>query len=124
MGSIDVVRHKIEVLRRHCEDAGRDPGEVAVTHLSPTLVGADRGDLRDRIDRLRPARLDPAAFAARSNAGTVEDQIGRLHELAEAGVDEVIVSLPDLGLELGATDGPAAMADAVDRFAPVIAAFR
>ena len=128
MGPIDVVRHKVEVLRRHCEDAGRDPGEVAVTHLSPTLVGTDRADLRARIDRLRPARLDPASFAARANAGTVEDQIGRLHELAAAGVGEVIVSLPDLGLALGAEKGPHgdpnAPADAVARFAPVIAAFR
>ena len=101
MGPVDVVRRKVEVLHRHCEDAGRDPAEVAVTHLAPTLVGTDRADLRPRIDALRPARLDPSTFAARTNAGTVDDQIGRLHELADAGVDEVIVSLPDLGLDPG-----------------------
>ena len=65
----------------------------------------------------RPASI-PAAFAARTNAGTVDDQIGRLHELADAGVDEVIVSLPDLGIDL---DHPAG---AVRRFGDVIAAFR
>ncbi len=118
MGDIDVVRRKVDVLRRHCDEAGRDRRDVAVTHLAPTLVGSDRADLRDRITRLRPARLDPAAFAARSNAGTIDDQVGRLHELAAAGVDEVIVSLPDLGLE---PEDPAA---AVDRFADVIAGFR
>ncbi|MGZ7014776.1 MAG: TIGR03560 family F420-dependent LLM class oxidoreductase, partial [Acidimicrobiales bacterium] len=101
MGGIDVMRRKVEVLHRHCDEAGRDRTEVAVTHLAPTLVGDDRADVRQRIDRLRPPRLDPAAFAARTNAGTVDDQVGRLHELAGAGVDEVIVSLPDLGLEPG-----------------------
>jgi alkanesulfonate monooxygenase SsuD/methylene tetrahydromethanopterin reductase-like flavin-dependent oxidoreductase (luciferase family) len=118
MGDIDVVRHKVEVLRRHCDEADRDPTEVAVTHLAPTLVGADRADLTTTIDRLRPARLDAAAFAARTNAGTVADQVGRLHELAAAGVDEVIVSLPDLGLD---PDDPAG---AVVRFGEVIEAFR
>ncbi|MGZ4695673.1 MAG: LLM class flavin-dependent oxidoreductase, partial [Acidimicrobiales bacterium] len=118
MGGIDVMRRKVEVLHRHCDEAGRDRTEVAVTHLAPTLVGDDRADVRQRIDRLRPPRLDPAAFAARTNAGTVDDQVGRLHELAGAGVDEVIVSLPDLGLEPG---DPAA---AVERFGAAIAAFR
>jgi hypothetical protein len=48
------------------------------------------------------------------NAGTVEDQVDRVGELAAAGVTEVIVSLPDLGHD-GTTP--------VDRWAPVIAAF-
>ena len=118
MGDIETVRHKVEVLHRHCDELGRDRDEVAVTHLAPTLVGADRADLRDLVDRLRPPRLDPGAFAARANAGTVDDQIGRLHELADAGVDEVIVSLPDLGID------PEHPAGAVRRFGDVIAAFR
>lgn len=29
--SPEVVRHKLEVLRRHCEDVGRDPAEIQVT---------------------------------------------------------------------------------------------
>jgi alkanesulfonate monooxygenase SsuD/methylene tetrahydromethanopterin reductase-like flavin-dependent oxidoreductase (luciferase family) len=31
MGTVDVMRHKIEVLRRHCEDVGRDPAEIEFT---------------------------------------------------------------------------------------------
>ncbi|HLO35249.1 MAG TPA: LLM class flavin-dependent oxidoreductase [Candidatus Deferrimicrobium sp.] len=31
MGSVEVMRHKIEVLRRHCEDVGRDPAEITFT---------------------------------------------------------------------------------------------
>jgi alkanesulfonate monooxygenase SsuD/methylene tetrahydromethanopterin reductase-like flavin-dependent oxidoreductase (luciferase family)/predicted kinase len=117
MGSADVVRHKVEVLRRHCDDLGRDPSEVRVTHLAPTLIGADRAELRDLVERLRPPRLDPPAFAAATNAGTIDDQIGRLRELADAGVDDAIVSLPDLGLD------PDAPAEAVERLAALVAAF-
>ena len=63
--------------------------------------------------RLRPRAVDPARYAASVHAGTVADQIGRFRELAEAGVSEIVVRLPDL-LD------PAP----VDRFAAIIAAFR
>jgi F420-dependent oxidoreductase-like protein len=66
-GGPDVVRHKVEVLRKHCEDEGRDPSSVAVTHLS--TAGADL---------------------------SLDDHVGRYRQLAEAGVKKAIVSLPDL----------------------------
>ncbi len=31
MGTVDFLRHKIEVLRQHCSDVGRDPGEITFT---------------------------------------------------------------------------------------------
>ena len=31
MGPVDVMRHKIEVLRQHCDDVGRDPAEIEFT---------------------------------------------------------------------------------------------
>jgi alkanesulfonate monooxygenase SsuD/methylene tetrahydromethanopterin reductase-like flavin-dependent oxidoreductase (luciferase family) len=31
MGTADVMRHKIEVLRRHCEEVGRDPSTIEFT---------------------------------------------------------------------------------------------
>ncbi len=31
MGTVEFVAHKVEVLRRHCEEAGRDPGEIEFT---------------------------------------------------------------------------------------------
>jgi alkanesulfonate monooxygenase SsuD/methylene tetrahydromethanopterin reductase-like flavin-dependent oxidoreductase (luciferase family) len=69
---------------------------VELTHLSTTLVGKDHADLDQLIRRLRPRNLNPAKYAAAVNAGTVDDQIGRFRELSEAGVAEVMISLPDL----------------------------
>ena len=93
-GDAATVRHKIDVLHRHCADVDRDPAEVTVTNLTRAqVIGA--GDER------------PAEFA-----GTLEEQIGRYRTFAEAGVQTAIVSLPDV-----AEGG-------IERFAPVIAAFR
>jgi alkanesulfonate monooxygenase SsuD/methylene tetrahydromethanopterin reductase-like flavin-dependent oxidoreductase (luciferase family) len=31
MGPVDVLRHKLDVLHRHCEEVGRDPAEIELT---------------------------------------------------------------------------------------------
>ena len=40
-GDPETVRHKVAVLRSHCEAEGRDPAEVTVTHLAAARVVAD-----------------------------------------------------------------------------------
>jgi alkanesulfonate monooxygenase SsuD/methylene tetrahydromethanopterin reductase-like flavin-dependent oxidoreductase (luciferase family)/predicted kinase len=103
--------HKIATLRRHCERAGRDPDEVAVTVLDLPVVGPDRDAVARTIERLR-GRLSANAYASRHHAGTPADQIGRYRLLADKGVQTVFVSFPDL-------TGPAD----VHRFASVVEAF-
>ncbi len=65
-GDPGTVRHKVEVLHRHCAAEGRDPATVRVTHLSPVDLGT----------------------------ATVRDHVGRFRELAEAGVQTAIVAPP------------------------------
>ena len=113
MGDTSKVRRKAEVLRLHCENEGRDPGQVDLTHLSSVIVGAQDRHVAELVERVRPRHRDPARVARQYNAGTVEDHVGRCRELAEAGVREVMVRLPD------PTDP-----DAMEQMARVISAFR
>jgi F420-dependent oxidoreductase-like protein len=109
-GDAPVVRHKVDVLRRHCAEVDRDPATIEVTQLSTVLVGDDRAGVEAAVERLRPNRMSAARFAERVNAGTVEQHLGRFHRLGEAGVQTAIVSLPDV-------EDP----EAVARFGRVIA---
>jgi F420-dependent oxidoreductase-like protein len=93
-GDPATVRGKLGVLRAHCAAEGRDPSEIAVTHLFPARVIAD-GEAREG-----------------PGAATVQEHVGRCRELVEAGVQTEIVGLSD-------SAGP----DSVARFAPLIAAF-
>ena len=96
-GEPEVVCHKVTVLHAHCAEADRDPIAVQVTHLSEAaILGA--GDATERYDEA---------------VATVEEQVGRYRELAEAGVQHAIVALH--------LDGTPSQ---VEAFAPVIAAFR
>ncbi len=66
-GEPATVARKVDVLRRHCAEAGRDPAEVTVTNFTDV------------------ATLGPAA--------TVEDLVGHYRQYAEAGVQEAFVAL-------------------------------
>lgn len=112
-GDPSVIAHKIEVLHEHCRAAQRDPSEIAITQLSSVLCAPDPDALSATLAAQssddRPAEI----VADRLLAGTVDDHVGRFRALADAGVDEVIVSLADVG-------DPGS----VERFAPVIDRFR
>jgi alkanesulfonate monooxygenase SsuD/methylene tetrahydromethanopterin reductase-like flavin-dependent oxidoreductase (luciferase family)/predicted kinase len=92
---LETLDAKREALERHCRDAGRDPAEVAVTVLDLPVVGRDRDDVWERVERLR-GRTAAAAYARRHHAGTPAEQRTRYQVLAEHGVSTVFVALPDL----------------------------
>jgi alkanesulfonate monooxygenase SsuD/methylene tetrahydromethanopterin reductase-like flavin-dependent oxidoreductase (luciferase family)/predicted kinase len=102
---------RLGVLRAHCQVAGRDPADIAVTVLDVPVVGRDRDHVASLVERLR-GRVSAAAFARQHHAGIAADHIGRYRQLAERGVSTVFVSLPDLA-------GP----DDLVRLAPIVGAF-
>lgn len=111
-GEPDVVRRKVEVLHEHCRTAERDPSEIRVTQLSTVLCAPTVAELDARIEELGRGTMTRDDAVTRWNGGSVDEHVGRFRRLAEAGVGEAIVSLPDVGLP-----------GALERFAPVIEAF-
>jgi alkanesulfonate monooxygenase SsuD/methylene tetrahydromethanopterin reductase-like flavin-dependent oxidoreductase (luciferase family)/predicted kinase len=108
----DALPRRIDLLRRACAAAGRDPAEVEMTVLDVAVIGTDRDDTAARVERLR-GRTRAATFAARHHAGTPAQHADRYRDLAGAGVGAVFLAVPDLR-------------DAADleRCAPLLAALR
>ena len=94
-GEPDVVRRKVDVLHRHCEEVGRDPTTIEVSHLSTVLVGRDRTEVAALVDRLRPKRRPAERFARDVNAGTIDDHLARVERYRDAGVGTMILSVVD-----------------------------
>jgi alkanesulfonate monooxygenase SsuD/methylene tetrahydromethanopterin reductase-like flavin-dependent oxidoreductase (luciferase family)/predicted kinase len=107
---LQVLDHKLAVLRGHCRAAGRDPADVKITVLDVPIIGRSREEAATLVERLR-GRAGAAAFARRHHAGLAADHLARYRQLADRGVSTIFVALPDLA-------GP----DDVGRLAPVIAA--
>jgi F420-dependent oxidoreductase-like protein len=69
-GGSDVIRHKLEVLRGHCEDVGRDYEEIERTALG-------------------------TAYLAEEGMGA-EDVIGLCQEMSETGIQHLIFNMPNV----------------------------
>jgi F420-dependent oxidoreductase-like protein len=52
---LDELRHKTEVLERHCEAVGRDASTIERTLATPVLVAADERHAQAIVDRQLPA---------------------------------------------------------------------
>jgi alkanesulfonate monooxygenase SsuD/methylene tetrahydromethanopterin reductase-like flavin-dependent oxidoreductase (luciferase family)/predicted kinase len=109
---VAVLDGKLAALRAHCERAGRDIADIAVTVLDIPVIGRDREHVAAIVERLR-GRTSAAAFARRHHAGLAADHAARYGDLAARGVRTVFVALPDLA-------GP----DDLGRMAEVIGALR
>jgi alkanesulfonate monooxygenase SsuD/methylene tetrahydromethanopterin reductase-like flavin-dependent oxidoreductase (luciferase family) len=46
MGSVEKLRHKVEVLHRHCETVGRDPAEISFTAGCKPIIRDTEADAR------------------------------------------------------------------------------
>jgi F420-dependent oxidoreductase-like protein len=79
------VKHKLDVLRRHCGAIGRDDGAIEVTHVQGWLLARDDAAVAAKRERLA-ARSPVGGFV-----GTVSEAIDRVGQYRDAGVDLVII---------------------------------
>lgn len=91
-GDPDGIRHKLEVLHRHCADVGRDPAEIRVTRLA-TLVITSSAQQTGELQNFLARAAGPDALTT-SNLGQPAEVVEQLHALAEAGVEEFIFNMP------------------------------
>lgn len=87
------IPHKLEVLERHCTAVGRDRREITVTYKGMLFVAETEAGARKAWDAYREPRGLPGT--AEAFVGSAEQVGGQVAAFLEAGVDEVVVELPD-----------------------------
>lgn len=80
--SVELFRHKVDVIHKHCETIDRDPAEIKLTISMPIKLTDDDLEAEKFIANVGPGTL----------AGSVEYVIQRISEFMEAGVDEIMFS--------------------------------
>ena len=91
-GDPKAIRHKIDVLHRHCEAVGRDPADIAITRLATLMITASAqqtGEIESYLGRAAGADA-----VAGSNVGQDHEIVDQIGQLVEAGVDELIFNMP------------------------------
>jgi F420-dependent oxidoreductase-like protein len=89
-GSPDELRHKTDVLERHCEEVGRDPAEILRTILLTVALVADPADAEPILDRLTPERR------AQAVVGTPPEVAERLQPYLDLGIRGFVLRNPTL----------------------------
>ena len=114
LGSFEDYRERSDAAGAACERVGRDPKSLRRSVGVYVLAGTDEADAKRRFERLvgrTPSGVlqggngSPGVsweqFRRERVAGTVDEVIDRLGELAAAGVEEAIVTVGALPFQLG-----------------------
>jgi F420-dependent oxidoreductase-like protein len=85
-GEPETVKHKLSVLRRHCDAAQRDYDSIEKTHNNSWLLGRDAAGVAAKRERLA------ARAPLRGFVGTVSEAIDLIGRYQDAGVQLLINS--------------------------------
>lgn len=93
-GDITTVRHKLDVLQRHCEAVGRDPSEITKTRLgglvvAPSAEAAERMGAAMRRDR----GMSEEMYRGYTVAGTPDQVCDQVQAYLDAGLDGMIFNM-------------------------------
>jgi len=91
----DVCRHKLDVLKRHCETVGRDYDEIITSAEADIFLLREGEDPEQATAHVRGAR-SYEDFAAGTVVGTPDRIRAHIQALADAGIGYVIVYMPNL----------------------------
>lgn len=92
-GDLDNVKHKIEVLKGHCSDVGRDFSEITVSRLNSVfLTGSD--EETKQIEEFIAAATGGELGASGFHIGQPDEVAGQIKAAIDAGVEYHIFNLP------------------------------
>jgi F420-dependent oxidoreductase-like protein len=93
-GDLPTIKHKLDVLRRHCDDAGRNPAEITKTRLGGLFVAEDESELQRGLERYAQSRGIPTdQVRGYVLAGTPDQLVEQAGEYLDAGLDGLVFNM-------------------------------
>jgi F420-dependent oxidoreductase-like protein len=90
-GSVETVKHKLDVLKQHCRTVGRDYDSIVKTKLGRVVIDKDKERVNDAVKGMPEDRRREFAIY-----GTPEEVRRQVEAFRDAGVEYLIVNLePD-----------------------------
>ena len=96
-GDPTVIRHKLDVLNRHCEAVGRDPSTITKTRLGALAIAETSADAERKGRELAAARgMDPARYREYVIAGNPDSVCEQVAAYFDAGLDGLVFNMHDV----------------------------
>ncbi len=95
-GDVATIRHKLEVLDRHCEAIGRDPATITKTRLGGLVIAetAEQAEQKGR-EVLRASSMDEERYRGYVVAGDPEAVCEQVSAYLDAGLDGLVFNMHD-----------------------------
>ena len=92
-GDVEIIKRKLEVLRGHCENEGRNYEEITrSTSINVYLL--EEGEDPEEATKEHRGSKSYEEYSQEFMVGTSEEIVERLHPMVEAGVEYFITYLP------------------------------
>jgi alkanesulfonate monooxygenase SsuD/methylene tetrahydromethanopterin reductase-like flavin-dependent oxidoreductase (luciferase family) len=96
-GDVATIRHKLEVLDRHCEAEGRDPSAITRTRLGGLVVAETTAEAERRGRAMAEARgMDDERYRGYVIAGDPDAVREQVAAYLDAGLDGMVFNMHDV----------------------------
>ena len=93
-GNVEGVQHKLEVLKRHCDDVGRDYDEITKTRLGGIYIRESEDEVNRGLEEYAGKRGVPVEMVrGYMTAGTPQQVVDQVGEYLDAGLDGLIFNM-------------------------------
>ena len=90
-GSTETVKRKLAVLRKHCDEVGREYDSILKTKLAQVMIGEDEAQIKGTISQIEKG-MPPGMLREMVVYGTPDQVREQVKELADAGIQYLIMS--------------------------------
>lgn len=95
-GDLATIRHKLDVLARHCETVGRDPAEITKTRLGGLVIAESQAEADLKGRQMAEARgMDEERYRGYVVAGNPDSVCEQVGAYLEAGLDGMVFNMHD-----------------------------
>jgi len=96
-GDVTMVRHKLDVLERHCEAAGRDPNTIIKTRLGSLIIRESDAEAQRLYEQVlnRPG-IDRDRVRTSFTVGSPDRVAEEAQKFLDAGLDGLIFNMPHM----------------------------
>jgi alkanesulfonate monooxygenase SsuD/methylene tetrahydromethanopterin reductase-like flavin-dependent oxidoreductase (luciferase family) len=95
-GDPNIVRRKLEVLERYCNNYGRKPEQITKSKQSNVVIGEDEKEVALQLRKIVTDESKWPTFISNNIVGTPDECRAQVQRYLESGIEYLTLSFPDL----------------------------
>src|SRR3954451_21943576 len=95
-GDVERVKHLLGVLEGHCNDVGRDIGEITKTRMGTLYIARTHEEAEKKLEPVVARAPDAERARAQALVGAPDEVAEQVQAYLDAGLDGITLSMPDV----------------------------